>query len=202
MGTPTGSQSNWRSPPKGADRKMSESSAGRPGEQAPVLPSELQVRQELVGCYTGLYEAHASVVRPKDVEEVREVFRFARASGRKVTMRGGGHSFDAQPIGDDLVVSTERLNSIELLDDDRVRVGPGATWGEIFAATQPHGLVPAGTVTTEHATPGGTLSADCLSRFSMAYGKEGTRADSFELSPPKESFSSAPRRRRSRAGLS
>ena len=184
MGTPTGSQSNWRSPPKGADPKMSESSAGRPGEQAPVLPSELQVRQELVGCYTGLYEAHASVVRPKDVEELREVFRFARASGRRVTMRGGGHSFDAQPIGDDLVVSTERLNSIELLDDDRVRVGPGATWGEIFAKTQRHGLVPAGTVTTEHATPGGTLSADCLSRFSMAYGKEGTRADSFELLTP------------------
>ena len=184
MGTPTGSQSNWRSPPKGADRKMSESSAGRPGEQAPVLPSELQVRQELVGCYTGLYEAQAFVVRPKDVEELREVFRVARASGRRVTMRGGGHSFDAQPIGDDLVVSTERLNSIELLDDDRVRVGPGATWGEIFAKTQPHGLVPAGTVTTEHATPGGTLSADCLSRFSMAYGKEGTRADSFELVTP------------------
>ena len=88
-------------------------------------------------------------------------------------MRGGGHSFDAQPIGDDLVVSTERLGSIELLDGDRVRVGPGATWGEIFAATQPHGLVPAITVTTENATAGGTLSADCLSRFSPAYGKEG-----------------------------
>ena len=106
-------------------------------------------------------------------------------------MRGGGHSFDAQPIGDDLVVSTERLNSIELLDGDRVRVGPGATWGEIFAATQPHGLVPAGTVTTEHATAGGTLSADCLSRFSMAYGKEGN-AGSTRLRAahsPKESFS-------------
>jgi decaprenylphospho-beta-D-ribofuranose 2-oxidase len=163
---------------------MSEFNAARPHEQAPVLPSGLQVTQERVGCYTGLYEAQAFVVRPKDVEELREVFRVARASGRRVTMRGGGHSFDAQPIGDDLVISTERLNSIELLDDDRVRVGPGARWGEIFAATQPHGLVPAGTVTTEHATPGGTLSADCLSRFSMAYGKEGTRADSFELLTP------------------
>ena len=90
---------------------MSEFSAARPPAQAPVLPSGLQVTQELVGCYTGLYEAHASVVRPKDVEELREVFRVARASRRRVTMRGGGHSFDAQPIGDDLVVSTERLNS-------------------------------------------------------------------------------------------
>jgi len=163
---------------------MSEFSAARPPAQAPVLPSGLQVTQELVGCYTGLYEAQAFVVRPKDVEELREVFRVARASRRRVTMRGGGHSFDAQPIGDDLVVSTERLNSIELLDGDRVRVGPGATWGEIFAKTQRCGLVPAGTVTTEHATPGGTLSADCLSRFSMAYGKEGKTAESFELLTP------------------
>ena len=165
---------------------MSESSAARPTQQAAVLPPELRVKQERVGCYTGLYEADASVVRPKDVEELREVFRFARESPREVqvTIRGGGHSFDAQPIGNDLVVSTERLNSIELLDGDRVRVGPGATWGEIFAATQPHGLVPAGTVTTEHATAGGTLSADCLSRFSMAYGKEGKRPRASSCSLP------------------
>jgi decaprenylphospho-beta-D-ribofuranose 2-oxidase len=134
-----------------------------------------------IGCYTGLYEARASVARPRSVEELREVFRYAREQGRRVTIRGGGHSFDAQPINDDLVVSTERLNSIELIDGDRVRVGPGATWGEIFAVTQPNGLVPAVTVTTEHATAGGTLSADCLSRFSMAYGKEGARAESFQL---------------------
>src|SRR5262245_43248844 len=142
---------------------------------------EQQFTEERIGCYTGLYEARASVARPRSVEELRDVFHQARESGRRVTIRGGGHSFDSQPIGNEIVVSTEHLNSIELLDGDRVRVGPAATGGEIFAATQPHGLVPAVTVTTEHATAGGTLSADCLSRFSMAYGKEGTRVESFEL---------------------
>jgi decaprenylphospho-beta-D-ribofuranose 2-oxidase len=141
----------------------------------------IEFTEEKVGCYTGLFEARASVAKPGSIDELREVFRVARETRRQVTIRGGGHSFDAQPIGNDIVVSTEHLNSIELLDDDRVRVGPGATWGEIFAATQPHGLVPAVTVTTEHATPGGTLSGDCLSRFSMAYGKEGRRVESFEL---------------------
>jgi decaprenylphospho-beta-D-ribofuranose 2-oxidase len=115
------------------------------------------------------------------VDELRELFRYARDHGRRVTIRGGGHSFDAQPIGDDLVVSTQRLDSIELLEGNRVRVGPGAKWGQIFAATQPHGLVPPVTVTTENATAGGTLSADCLSRFSMAYGKEGRGVQSFDL---------------------
>jgi decaprenylphospho-beta-D-ribofuranose 2-oxidase len=148
-----------------------------PRTALPDLPTRLQK----VGCYTNLYEGKAWVVAPSSVEQLREVFAYARESGRRVTMRGGGHSFDAQPIGDDLVVSTEKLNSIELLRDDRVRVGPGAKWGEIFAVTQPQGLVPAITVTTENATAGGTLSADCLSRFSPAYGKEGTRIESFEL---------------------
>jgi decaprenylphospho-beta-D-ribofuranose 2-oxidase len=141
----------------------------------------VELKDERVGCYTGLFEAQAAVARPRSLNELRDVFRQARESGRRVTMRGGGHSFDAQPVGDDIVVSTEHLDSIEILDGDRARVGPGATWGKIFAATEPVGLVPAVTVTTEHATAGGTLSADCLSRFSMAYGKEGTRVESFDL---------------------
>ena len=134
-----------------------------------------------VGCYTGLYEGRAWILEPESLEQLRQIFAYARESGRSVTMRGTGHSFDGQPIGEDLVVSTQRLNSIKLLDDDRVRVGPGARWGEIFSATQPHGLVPAITVTTDSATAGGTLSADCLSRFSPAYGKEGRQVAEFEL---------------------
>jgi decaprenylphospho-beta-D-ribofuranose 2-oxidase len=140
--------------------------------------------REKVGCYTGLHEDQAWVLTPENVDQLRQVFTYARESGRRVTMRGAGHSFDAQPIGRDLVVSSLGLNSIELLDGDRVRVGPGARWGEIFAATEPHGLIPAITVTTENATAGGTLSADCLSRFSPAYGKEGTRVESFDLLTP------------------
>jgi decaprenylphospho-beta-D-ribofuranose 2-oxidase len=145
-----------------------------------ALPG-IECREGKVGCYTHLYEERAWILAPDSVEQLRQIFDYARESDRRVTMRGGGHSFDAQPIGDDLVVSTEKLNSIELLDGDRVRVGPGAKWGEIFAATEPHGLIPAITVTTENATAGGTLSADCLSRFSPAYGKEGTRIESFDL---------------------
>jgi len=143
--------------------------------------TEPELIEERLGCYTGLYEARARVARPSNVAELSELFSYAREHGRRVTIRGGGHSFDAQPINDDLVVSTERLDSIELVDGDRLRVGPGAEWGEIFAATQRHGLFPNDTATTENATAGGTLSADCLSRFSPAYGKEGKWVESFEL---------------------
>ena len=65
-----------------------------------------------------------------------------------------------------------------------MRVGPGATWGAILAKLKPLGLVPAVTVTTEHATAGGTLSGDCLSRFSPSFGKEGEWIESFDLLTP------------------
>lgn len=137
---------------------------------------------EELGCYSRLYSSRARVLRPANVEELRGIFACARDTGRRVTLRSGGHSFDAQALGDDLVVSMARFDSIEPMPaEGLVRVGPGATWGKILAQLQPLGLVPAITVTTEQATPGGTLSGDCLSRFSPAWGKEGTWIERFDL---------------------
>jgi decaprenylphospho-beta-D-ribofuranose 2-oxidase len=144
--------------------------------------TDVESTEEELGCYSGLYSAHARVFTPADVEQLRRIFADAREAGRRVTFRAGAHSFDGQALGDDLVVSMMRFNSIQVLADERkVRVGPGAKWGAILTELQPLGLVPAVTVTTEDATAGGTLSGDCLSRFSPAYGKEGTWIESFDL---------------------
>jgi decaprenylphospho-beta-D-ribofuranose 2-oxidase len=137
--------------------------------------------REKLGCYSGLYSSEAEVRTPTDVDELRAIFAEARDAGRRVTFRAAGHSFDGQSLGGDLVVSMLGMDSIEVLDDGRMKVGPGATWGAILAALKPLGLVPAVTVTTEHATAGGTLSGDCLSRFSPSFGKEGEWIDSFDL---------------------
>jgi decaprenylphospho-beta-D-ribofuranose 2-oxidase len=137
--------------------------------------------EEELGCYSGLYAARAQVLAPADVDELRRIFAYAREAGRSVTLRAGAHSFDGQSLGDDLVVSMLGFDAIEALPGERIRVGPGATWGAIRAKLEPLGLVPAVTVTTEHATAGGTLSGDCLSRFSPSYGKEGEWIESFDL---------------------
>jgi decaprenylphospho-beta-D-ribofuranose 2-oxidase len=145
-------------------------------------PNQLTGEDKKLDCYSGLYSARAEVLEPADVEELSGIFAAARAGGRRITLRAGAHSFDGQALGDDLVVSMVRMNEIEVLPKERkMRVGPGATWGAILARLQPLGLVPAVTVTTEHATAGGTLSGDCLSRFSPSYGKEGEWIESFDL---------------------
>jgi decaprenylphospho-beta-D-ribofuranose 2-oxidase len=143
--------------------------------------SDIPGTEEELGCYSRLYSTRAQVFEPENVDQLRRIFAYAREAGRRVTLRAGAHSFDAQALGGDLVVSMMRFDSIEVLDNERVRVGPGAKWGAILAMLEPLGLVAAVTVTTEDATAGGTLSGDCLSRFSPAYGKEGKWIESFDL---------------------
>jgi decaprenylphospho-beta-D-ribofuranose 2-oxidase len=140
---------------------------------------------ERLESYSGLCSTAAVVLYPTCREEVLCIFEWAQKRRRRVTLRAGGHSFDSQALGNDLVVSMKRMNRIRVNAEDRlVCVGAGATWGAILNELEPHGLVPAVTVTTAHATAGGTLSGDCLSRFSPAYGKEGEWIDSFEVVTP------------------
>lgn len=134
-----------------------------------------------LGCYSGLHTAKAKVCTPANEDELRRVLVDAHDRSRRVTLRAGGHAFDAQALGDDVVVSMARFDRVRVLEGDRVEVGAGATWGAILAALEPRGLAPAVTVTTAHATAGGTLAGDCLSRFSCAYGKEGTWVERFDF---------------------
>ncbi|MGH2991096.1 MAG: FAD-binding oxidoreductase [Solirubrobacterales bacterium] len=146
---------------------------------------DISSTDEDLNCYSGLFSTRARVLVPEDLEQLREIFAHARREGHRVALRSGAHSFDGQSLGDDLVVSMKRFDSIEVLADQRkVRVGSGATWGAMLGALEPLGLVPAVTVTTADATAGGTLSGDCLSRFSPAYGKEGEWIESFQLLTP------------------
>jgi decaprenylphospho-beta-D-ribofuranose 2-oxidase len=147
--------------------------------------ADIPSAERKLSCYSGLYSAAGHVFEPESEEHVKRIFAYAAGAGRKVTCRGGGHAFDGQSLGDDLVISTARLDAIEVSPDDRrVTVGAGASWGAIVAALEPHGLVPRVTVTTAEATAGGTLASDCLSRFSPAWGKEGEAIASFKLVTP------------------
>lgn len=163
---------------------------GRAAERTPMNATidelaDIPSAERRLSCYSGLYSAAGLVFEPETEEHVKRIFAYAAKAGRKVTCRGGGHAFDGQSLGDDLVISMARLNTIEVIADERrVRVGAGASWGAILTALEPHGLVPRVTVTTAEATAGGTLASDCLSRFSPAWGKEGEAIRSFKLITP------------------
>ncbi|MFP3464605.1 FAD-binding oxidoreductase [Leifsonia sp. SIMBA_070] len=85
----------------------------------------------------------ARVLRPLTAADVQAAVRFAAAQQGPLAVRGGGHSFPGFGTNDGgTVIDLAELNAVEVLDDAHgvVRVGGGATWGQVAAALTPHGL--------------------------------------------------------------
>jgi FAD/FMN-containing dehydrogenase len=83
------------------------------------------------------------VLRPKNVGDVQAAVRFAAGADIALSVRGGGHSFAGLGTNDSgVVIDLSELADVELADDDRhlVRIGGGATWGQVATALAPHGL--------------------------------------------------------------
>src|SRR4051795_9839148 len=82
----------------------------------------------------------AHVLRPTNVDDVRAAVGFARDSGLPLSVRGGGHGFQGFGTNDGgVVIALRALADVEVLDADRhlVRIGGGATWGEVATALTP-----------------------------------------------------------------
>ena len=102
------------------------------------------------------------VVRPAGPQDVAETIRFAKENGLPLAVRGGGHNVAGAALADrgiTIDMSQKRRVSV---DQDLlvVRVEPGATWKDVDAATQPHGLV----------VPSGIISATGVAGFTLGAG--------------------------------
>ncbi|MHA7984995.1 FAD-binding oxidoreductase [Rathayibacter sp. CAU 1779] len=94
----------------------------------------------------------AIVARPADVRDVQTAVTFAAEAGLPLSVRGGGHGFAGFGTNDGgVVIDLSRLADVALLETERhiVRIGGGATWGQVGAALAPLGLaISAGDTTT------------------------------------------------------
>jgi FAD/FMN-containing dehydrogenase len=83
------------------------------------------------------------VLRPEAVGDVQAGVRFAAGAGLLLSVRGGGHSFAGfgTNVGG-VAIDLSKLASVEVIDKERhlVRIGGGATWGQVAAVLAPHGL--------------------------------------------------------------
>ena len=93
---------------------------------------------------TLLASAHpAYVLRPGSVADVHAGVRFAAGAGLLLSVRGGGHGFPGFGTNDGgVVIDLSQLAHVKIIDKERhlVRIGGGATWGQVAAALTPHGL--------------------------------------------------------------
>ncbi|HET6297692.1 MAG TPA: FAD-binding oxidoreductase [Kribbella sp.] len=83
------------------------------------------------------------VLRPKSVGDVQAGVRFAAAVKLDLSVRGGGHGFPGFGTNDGgVVIDLSKLATVEVVDKERhlVRIGGGATWGQVATALAPDGL--------------------------------------------------------------
>lgn len=84
------------------------------------------------------------VLQPQTPQEVSAAVLFAQEQGVEVGTRSGGHGFSGRSTNrGGIVIDVGGLNQIQVLDKANriVRVGPGARWGQVAAAIEPHGWV-------------------------------------------------------------
>src|SRR5262249_24765471 len=76
----------------------------------------------------------ALVLGPGDPSGVAAALRYAADAGLSVSVRSGGHSPAGHSTNDGgMVIDLRHLRAVRVLNRDtrRVRVGAGATWGEV-----------------------------------------------------------------------
>ncbi len=131
----------------------------------------------------------AYVLRPDTVGDVQAAVRFATRAGLVLSVRGGGHGFPGFATNDGgVVIDLGNLATVEVIDTARhvVRIGGGATWGQVTAGLAPHRLAISGATPTASGSAASPCPAASAGRSaSMAW--PSTRS-----SPPTWSSPTAP----------
>ncbi|MEJ3651539.1 FAD-binding oxidoreductase [Actinomycetes bacterium KLBMP 9759] len=103
-----------------------------------------------------------AVVQVSGVADIARTVRFARENGFAVSVRGGGHGVAGMAVAGEIVIDLSALRGVTV---DPVAgtavVQGGATWAEVDAATQAHGL----------AVPGGRVSHTGVAGLTLGGGE-------------------------------
>jgi FAD/FMN-containing dehydrogenase len=110
--------------------------------------------------FNAMIEKYPSyVVRPTGAADVMAAVDFAREQDLLLSVKGGGHNFAGTAVCDDgLTIDCSAMDSVRIDPDARtVRVGPGATWGDVDHETGAFGLATTGGLVSTTGVAGLTL---------------------------------------------
>ena len=104
----------------------------------------------------------AVIAKCESPADVSAAIEFATRKGLEIAVRGGAHSMSgASAVDDGLVIDLSLMNAVSIdPDQKRARVGGGALWQNVDAATQEHGL----------AVPGGLISHTGVAGLTLGGG--------------------------------
>lgn len=114
-----------------------------------MMPYELQGKTyprgstpDIASCYqTAINSAPELTVVADDAADVQRAVDYAADNHLPIGVRGTGHG--ATSINEGMLISTNRLNQVEVDPHNRIaRVGAGATWETVVHEAARHGLAP------------------------------------------------------------
>lgn len=85
----------------------------------------------------------ALVIQPENADDVVTALSYARTQDVDISVRSGGHGTSGRSTNDGgIVIDLSKMNAVEVLDRStgRVRIEPGARWGDVARALAPYGL--------------------------------------------------------------
>ena len=102
----------------------------------------------------------AAILQCASREDIVAGVRFAAKHGLAVSIKGGGHNVAGHAVGDGaLMLDLSQMRGVSVDPVARTAwVEGGATWAEVDAATQAHGLATPGGLISETGVGGLTLS--------------------------------------------
>ena len=99
------------------------------------------------------------IVRCNEAADVQAAVRFARQEDLEISVKGGGHAYAANTVGEGgLLIDLSSMREITVDPEAKTaRAGAGVKWGEFHVATEEHGLAPVGGTVSTVGVAGFTL---------------------------------------------
>jgi FAD/FMN-containing dehydrogenase len=149
-----------------------------------VLPIDHLEKTEGWG---GAVASFGYVYRPSTLQGIKEVFRLATASNRKITFRGAGRSYGDAAIGaENIVLDTSRMNRILDWNPDSgiITMEPGVTLEQLWQYIIEDGWWPPVVSGTMYTSIGGCLSMNIHGKNNFKAGPIGDHVLSFDIMLP------------------
>jgi cytokinin dehydrogenase len=124
---------------------------------------------------SGIRRPPVAVLRPRSVEDIVRITAYANKSGRKIAMRGQGHSLYGQAqVEGGIVIDSSTLDTVRPHGNDLLDAQPGALWGQVAKVALGQGRALPVMVDALMLSVGGTLSVGGIGETSY---REGCQVD-------------------------
>jgi cytokinin dehydrogenase len=147
-------------------------------EKLPPLDGELLLDETTRAEYAQDYgqivhEKPIAVLKPKSVEDISRMIRFARRHGIRIAARGQGHlPFGQAQVRAGLVIDLRSLRTVHAISSDRLEADAGIQWRGLIKAALTGGLTPPVLTSFLGLTVGGTLSIGGIGTTSYRDGAQ------------------------------